>query len=70
MTTSDHGNRKNHPWEGIDLAIYEKHMSDAGVGQLQLLHRITGEQLSAYPSVRTRPPPSGSWVSPAETDWT
>lgn len=41
---------KNHPWEGIDLAIYENHMSDAAVGQLQLLHQITGEQLTAYPS--------------------
>lgn len=41
---------KDHPWEGIDLAIYENHMSDAAVGQLQLLHQITGEQLNSYPS--------------------
>jgi len=39
-----------HPWRGIDLDIYEKHMGDARVGQLQLLHEITAEQLAAYPS--------------------
>jgi hypothetical protein len=39
-----------HPWRGIDLDVYERHMSDAQVGQLQRLHDITGEQLAAYPS--------------------
>jgi hypothetical protein len=38
------------PWRGIDLDVYERHMSDARVGQLQRLHEITGEQLAAYPS--------------------
>lgn len=37
-----------HPWCEIDLGVYEQHMSDAQVGQLQLLHEITAEQLSAY----------------------
>lgn len=50
MTAPGPGNPKHHPWEGIDLAIYEQHMGDAAVGQLQLLHQITGEQLAAYPS--------------------
>jgi hypothetical protein len=39
-----------HPWRGIDLDVYERHMSDVQVGQLQLLNEITGEQLAAYPS--------------------
>lgn len=39
-----------HPWREIDLDVYERHMSDARVGQLQLLHAITAEQLDAYPS--------------------
>ncbi len=39
-----------HPWLGIDLDVYEKHMGDLRVGQLQRLHLITGEQLAAYPS--------------------
>jgi hypothetical protein len=39
-----------HPWRGIDLDVYERHMSDARVGQLQRLHDITGEQLATYPS--------------------
>lgn len=39
-----------HPWRTIDLDVYERHMSDAQVGQLQLLHDITGEQLAAYPA--------------------
>jgi hypothetical protein len=39
-----------HPWRGIDLDVYERHMGDPRVGQLQRLHEITGEQLAAYPS--------------------
>jgi hypothetical protein len=39
-----------HPWRGIDLDVYEQHMGDPRVGQLQRLHVITGEQLAAYPS--------------------
>jgi hypothetical protein len=44
------GDDQAHPWLGIDLDVYERHMSDAQVGQLQRLHVITGEQLAAYPS--------------------
>ena len=54
-----------HPWRGIDLDVYERHMSDARVGQLQQLHEITGEQLSTYPG-RT----VGYWGSPEATDST
>ncbi|WP_427005254.1 hypothetical protein [Pseudarthrobacter sp. H2] len=50
MTDPGEERPQDHPWEGIDLAIYENHMSDAAVGQLQLLHQITGEQLTTYPS--------------------
>jgi len=32
------------------LDVYESHMSDGEVGQLQMLHRSTGEQLGDYPS--------------------
>jgi hypothetical protein len=39
-----------HPWRAIDLGVYERHMGDPRVGQLQRLHEITGEQLAAYPS--------------------
>jgi hypothetical protein len=39
-----------HPWREIDLDVYERHMGDPGVGQLQRLHEITAEQLAAYPS--------------------
>lgn len=38
-----------HPWLGIGLDVYERHMSDPGVGQLQRLREITEEQLSAHP---------------------
>ena len=34
----------------VDLDVYERHMSDGQVGQLELLHDITAEQLAAYPS--------------------
>ena len=40
----------DHPWCGIDLEVYERHMSDARVGQLQRLREITAEQLRAYPA--------------------
>lgn len=39
-----------HPWRQIDLDLYERHMSDPRVGQLQRLREITGEQLATYPS--------------------
>lgn len=38
-----------HPWRGIDLDVYEAHMGDPGVRQLERLHDITREQLAAYP---------------------
>ena len=40
----------SHPWLGIDLEVYERHMADPQVGQLQRLHEITGEQLATYPT--------------------
>jgi len=46
-----HGSTEStHPWLGIDLGVYETHMSDPRVGQLQLLHRITGQQLADHPA--------------------
>jgi hypothetical protein len=48
VSSPDHGQRE-HPWRGIDLDVYERHMSDAQVGQQQRLREITGEQLAAYP---------------------
>jgi len=51
VTASDgRGGKPEHPWRGIDLDVYERHMSDAQVGQLQRLHDITEEQLAAYPA--------------------
>jgi hypothetical protein len=41
---------ESHPWRGISLNVYEQHMSDASVGQLQLIREITSEQLTAFPS--------------------
>ncbi|WP_202472399.1 MULTISPECIES: hypothetical protein [unclassified Streptomyces] len=50
VPASDHeGGAPGHPWQGIDLDVYERHMADARVGQLQRLRDITGEQLAAYP---------------------
>ncbi|MEU7856293.1 hypothetical protein [Nonomuraea sp. NPDC049141] len=50
MTTSDRRRgTPEHPWRGIHLDVYERHMGDPGVGQLQRLRDITGEQLAAYP---------------------
>ena len=40
----------DHPWQGIRLNVYEQHMSDPSVGQLQMLRQITNEQLTAFPS--------------------
>jgi hypothetical protein len=48
MTTPDRPDTPRHPWRGIDLTVYEGHMSDARVGQLQRLHDITGDQLAAH----------------------
>jgi hypothetical protein len=49
MTCSDRGRgTPEHPWRGIDLDVYERHMSDGRVGQLQRLHDITEEQLAAH----------------------
>jgi hypothetical protein len=42
--------KHEHPWRGIDLEVYESHLSDGDVGQLQMLHRITGEQIADHPS--------------------
>lgn len=39
-----------HPWREIDLVVYERHMSDARVGQLQRLREITRDQLAAFPA--------------------
>ena len=51
MTTPDRStDSSQHPWRGIDLDVYERHMSDSRVGQLQLLRDITRDQLQAYPS--------------------
>jgi len=50
MRDMSSGDDQTHPWLGIDLDVYERHMSDAQVGQLQRLHHITGRQLAAYPS--------------------
>jgi len=37
-----HGSTEStHPWLGIDLGVYETHMSDPRVGQLQLLGPTT-----------------------------
>lgn len=43
-------NAPEHPWRGIDLGVYERHMSDARVGQLQQLRTITGDQLFDHPA--------------------
>lgn len=37
-----------HPWQAIPLSVYEAHMSDAEVGQLQRLRAITAEQLADH----------------------
>jgi hypothetical protein len=51
MSSLDSGQGKfEHPWRGIDLDVYERHMGDAQVGQLQRLREITREQLAAYPA--------------------
>jgi hypothetical protein len=50
MNTSDRRrNSPEHPWRGIELDVYERHMEDPRVGQLQRLRDVTGEQLAAYP---------------------
>jgi hypothetical protein len=38
-----------HPWRAIDLDVYEAHMGDPSVGQLECLRDITREQLATYP---------------------
>lgn len=40
----------NHPWEEIDLSVYEKHMSLDRVGQLQAMNYIMRDQFYAYPA--------------------
>jgi len=52
VSSSDQLGPGAHPWEHIELDVYERHMSDARVGQLQQLHQITREQLAAYPARR------------------
>lgn len=50
VTASDRdGSTPEHPWRGIGLDVYERHMGDSRVGQLQRLRDISGEQLAAYP---------------------
>ncbi|MGW6202446.1 class I SAM-dependent methyltransferase [Streptomyces sp. NPDC055089] len=50
MTAPDRRrNSPEHPWCGIDLDVYERHMEDPRVGQLQQLRDITGQQLAAHP---------------------
>ena len=39
-----------HPWQQVALEVYEHHMSNENVGQLQRLHTITKEQITAYPA--------------------
>ena len=39
----------NNPWEEIDLASYESHMSLDSVFQLQVLNKMTKSQLYTYP---------------------
>jgi hypothetical protein len=45
-------NQPQHPWLAIPLDVYEVHMSDPGVGQLQLLHEVFGRQLADTPARR------------------
>ena len=40
----------DHPWRDIPLEVYERHMGDERVTQLQRLHDITGDQLTAHPA--------------------
>ena len=40
----------DHPWRDIGLEVYESHMSDDAVGQLQRLHEITRAQLADNPA--------------------
>lgn len=49
MTPDRHRGMPEHPWRGIDLDVYERHMGDPRVGQLQRLRHITEEQLTAHP---------------------
>ena len=37
-----------HPWLGIDLDVYERHMTDASVSQIQRLREITEDQLVTH----------------------
>lgn len=46
----DDGQHETHPWLEIDLGVYEQHMSDPRVGQLQRLREITAEQIYAHPT--------------------
>ncbi|MDR7184403.1 hypothetical protein J2X85_001426 [Microbacterium trichothecenolyticum] len=41
---------ESHPWREISLEVYEAHMSDEAVGQLDRLSEITAEQLQDHPS--------------------
>lgn len=38
------------PWRDIGLDVYEAHMGDAAVGQLERLHQLLGEQLHDHPA--------------------
>jgi hypothetical protein len=51
MTTPDpRDGSSGHPWRGIDLEVYERHMSDARVDQLQRLREVMREQWAVFPS--------------------
>ena len=39
-----------HPWEEIDLSVYEKHMSWDSIGQLQAMNDMMKDQFYAYPA--------------------
>jgi hypothetical protein len=38
-----------HPWEDVELSVYEAHMSHANVGQLQALDAMMAQQAASYP---------------------
>lgn len=45
-----YGERRNHPWQDIDLRDYENHMCLDDVQQLPKLNEIMKEQFIAYPA--------------------
>ncbi|MET0886509.1 MAG: hypothetical protein ABWX92_08670, partial [Mycetocola sp.] len=43
---------ESNPWREIGLDVYEAHMSDVAVGQLERLRQITSEQVRDHPARR------------------